>query len=402
MTTIKSKIGIVGASIAGCAITILLDRLGFDVKTFEKRGPDTMDDLGAGLVLPPDLVKELKEHNLFDQNFSAIPLHERIFITNNHHNEHCLTTLPMSGLAVNWSILYAQLAKRLPKDKITYHAKATHLQHDDKTLVLTINQTEKHQFDYLIFADGYRSLGRKALFPKINPEFTNYTCWQGNFTTTDQSISKEMSNKAFYYLYEKGILLAYIIPDQNTSIKNNSTTVTWFLYEKIDEEHPLCRDNKIHTNIYQNDMKDEYITYLHHLATRYFPPLGQKIVIETEKPFTHAIYDTMIPKYREDNIALMGDAGILLRPHLGSGATKALQDALSLSKHMQNSHDINSALDSWQQERQQAAAHLFSLSRAFGDFLVADSPQWHEINGPTLNDMWNKICEGYNWYQNKA
>lgn len=400
--TSQLRIGVVGASIAGCAVTILLDRLGFDVKTFERRDSETMDDLGAGIVLPSDLVKELKNQHLFDQNFPAIPLNDRVFITNNDSNERIVSTIPMSALAINWSILYSQLAKRLPKSRVRYHAKATKVERNSETVILTINQEEKHEFDFVIFADGYRSLGRKFLFPSITPEFTDYTCWQGNFITSDKSIIEKIGNNAFYYLYEKGILLAYIIPSHDANTQGNLHTITWFLYETVDAKHPLCRDNKVHTNIYQDDMQSEYITYLHNLAIKYFPTLGQQIVTGTKKPFTHAIYDTTVPEYVKNKVVLIGDAGILLRPHLGSGATKALQDALNLSKHIQNCDDMDVALTSWGQERQKAAASLFDLSRAFGDFLVADAPKWNEIDGPTLNNLWNKICEGYNWYQNKS
>lgn len=394
----KIHIAIVGASIAGSAAAILLNRLGFNIKVFEKRGPESMADLGAGLVLPPDLVTELKKQKLFDESFPAISLSERVFITNAQDSERVLTSIPLSALAINWNILYSQLAKCLPKDKVLYQAKATEIVRSNESLILTINQKEKYEFDYIIFADGYRSLGRKFLFPNAGLEFTDYTCWQGNFITTDKKVINTIGDKAFYYLYKKGILLAYAIPSSDT----REVTVTWFLYELIDQDHPLLKDNKVQSNIYQNDMKPEYIAYLHKLAIKNFPPLGQEIVTKTKKPFTHAIYDIMVPKYVENRIVLMGDAGILLRPHLGSGATKALQDALSMSQHLQNTDNIDSALNSWGAERHKAAANLFGLSRAFGDFLVTDSPQWNEINGATLKEMWNNIAQGYNWYQHKS
>lgn len=68
------------------------------------------------------------------------------------------------------------------------------------------------------------------------------------------------------------------------------------------------------------------------------------------------------------NIALISDAGILLRPHLGSGATKALQDALSLHQHVLESENIQVAWNEWEKGRRENGAHLFDLSRSFGDF----------------------------------
>ena len=55
------KVGIVGASIAGCAASCVLQRCGYRVEVFEKRGPEEMHGLGAGLVLPEDLILKLKK-----------------------------------------------------------------------------------------------------------------------------------------------------------------------------------------------------------------------------------------------------------------------------------------------------------------------------------------------------
>jgi 2-polyprenyl-6-methoxyphenol hydroxylase-like FAD-dependent oxidoreductase len=394
----KLKIGIIGASIAGATIAILLDRLGFNITVFERRGVDAMNDLGAGIVLPPDLVAELKKNDLFDDNFPMISLDERVFLLKNESDARLLTTIPMSALAVNWNTMYQQLAKRLSKNKVMYQAKVIKIIQKNQGVSLITNHGTEYQFDIVICADGYRSLGRELLFPGTTSKFTNYICWQGNYIINNNHVLEKIQEKAFYYLYPKGILLAYAIPYSPLGSK----AITWFLYELLNENHPIFRDNNAHKNLYENEVTPEYLMHLQDLMTRNFPLMGQEIVTRTQNPFTHAIYDTMVPRYFANGVALIGDAGILLRPHLGSGATKALQDALSLYQHLQTYGDINVAFNTWGEERQKSAASLFNLSRAFGDFLVTKPPQWNKVSEETFKDMWRKICEGSNWYQQKS
>ena len=60
----QGKIGIIGASIVGTTCAVLLCRAGFDITVFEQRAPNRMDDQGAGLVLPCELIHQLKQQNL--------------------------------------------------------------------------------------------------------------------------------------------------------------------------------------------------------------------------------------------------------------------------------------------------------------------------------------------------
>lgn len=391
----REKIGIVGASIAGCSAAHVLNKCGYQVEVFEKRGPEEMKNLGAGLVLPEDLITELKKEKMLGQGFHAFPLTEREFLrlAPNGEDELKIGSIPMSAEAVHWGTLYNQLAKRLPEKGVHYHQRIIDLK-DPSTLV-----TEKGAemtYNFVLFADGYHSLGRRILFPNAQPKFTNYICWQGVFPTEETAILVRLKGKVLYYVYEKGVLLIYEIPSES-----NETLITWFLYEPIDKSHPFVRDQKVHVNIYEDQMTQEYLAYLHRFAEDHLPLFARDIVQRTPTPFTHAIYDTLVSSYINDKVALIGDSGILLRPHLGSGATKALQDSLRLLKAAKREKTIEKVFETACLESQQSAESLFDLSRAFGDFLVTKPPNWNNLNHDRLNQLWNGIVEGFDWYQHR-
>jgi len=395
----KPTIAIIGASIAGCATANLLTRAGFQVQVFEKRAPEAMAELGAGIVLPSDLIRELKNQKVIDKNLSSLLLSTRDFFirATKKGKEKFVGSIPMSAEAIHWGELYQQVEKQLPKNIVAYNSKVKELQVQSDKVLLLFDNDKSFVADYVICADGYQSLGRRVLYPDIQPKFTDYTCWQGVCYYNDVTISEHLNKKVLYYVYEKGVLLIYEIP----SLRKDISNITWFFYEVIDNEHPFVKDNKVHVNIYQDDMTENYKNYLHQLAKAHLPDFAKDVIIKTEKPFTHAIYDTSVPKYYADRVALIGDAGILLRPHLGSGATKALQDALALFQSVNKEVNFEAAIKEWAHKRQQAADHLFGLSRAFGDFLVTKQPDWKNLDEKELNCLWDGIVKGYNWYQHK-
>ena len=55
------RVGIIGGSLAGCAMAVALGQAGCDVTVFERSG-EAMRDRGSGIGLPGDLVETL--HNV--------------------------------------------------------------------------------------------------------------------------------------------------------------------------------------------------------------------------------------------------------------------------------------------------------------------------------------------------
>lgn len=62
------KVAIIGGSIAGNAMGLVLSRLGFDVAIYE-RSSAQLDDRGVGICIPKDLRNMLVQCNMFDLYF---------------------------------------------------------------------------------------------------------------------------------------------------------------------------------------------------------------------------------------------------------------------------------------------------------------------------------------------
>ena len=73
----EKRIVVIGGSIAGCAMTALLQRLGFNVVLLERSVGLT--ERGAGITLPESLVQQCIEFNLFDTTIPHLTASSRSF-----------------------------------------------------------------------------------------------------------------------------------------------------------------------------------------------------------------------------------------------------------------------------------------------------------------------------------
>lgn len=398
------KVAIVGASIAGSVCAIILERLGFDITVFEKsKGNEAIVDRGAGIWLPKELINTLIDKNILSKNFSSLSINNRPIYTYNanHNRENLLTSHSVNGSAVNWMNLYEDLKKHRPESKIIYEALVTRIEQNEQgAMKLIINGQQHTNFDFCIFTDGIYSLGRQYLFPDSKPNFTKSIIWRGTLDRIDEETTERLLGKAPFYVCERGHLLMYLIPTKNST---TDYRINWLFYEAIDSAHALFQGDykKASQNVIKGTMSAEYRHYLHRTAEKYFPTFPRNIILTTVEPFTQAIHEMLIPSYIGNNMCLIGDAGILLRPHAAVGATKAIQDALALGEQLKINTDIKSALKIWNQNQYEFGKKQFKLSQRLGKLFVTDMPDWNRINKQQVDDLWKTLATDC-WYVAKA
>ncbi|MGL6028911.1 MAG: monooxygenase, partial [Legionella sp.] len=102
-------------------------------------------------------------------------------------------------------------------------------------------------------------------------------------------------------------------------------------------------------------------------------------------------------KLTNKNSLLLGDAGIVLRPHVGNGASLALQDALNLCELLCN-ENLTQALPKWEQATLINRFSMYELSRRMADALVLNPTLWQEMNEETMAHWWQDIIRNDQWY----
>ena len=96
------------------------------------------------------------------------------------------------------------------------------------------------------------------------------------------------------------------------------------------------------------------------------------------------IYDEVIDRYVEERIMLIDDAGTVTRPHTGSGATKALQDALAFERIARDTPNLDSMLTEYDAARVAVGVSVVEMGRRIGHAQVDETPPWETM---TLDDF---------------
>src|SRR5215471_5855392 len=387
-----SHVGIVGGSIAGCATAIALERLGCNVQVFE-RSSGALRDRGSGIAIPLALRDDLI-------NFGYLPA----------DYAHCLATLrwwiladgtpsgrllwTQQGLAAhnNWGVLWRSLRAGVADarylDGVTLHE----FSQDAGGVTAVFDNGSSQRFDLLVGADGYRSMIRQQLMPLTGPEYAGYILWRGNYPESRlrnrAAIQRGTEAGAWHYVcLDGGHGIVYMIPNFDDRTDPGHRRVNWGIYAP----QPPGLDFSEPTSIPPGGVTHALYRHLDELLTSGFPPDYGAVIRESplEEVSIQPIYDDLVDSYVHGRVMLIGDAGTVTRPHTGSGATKALQDALCLARLGQEHKEWPALLATYDTERTAAGVSLVQLGRRLGRDLVEHTPDWGTMTAGDF-EAWTK------------
>jgi 2-polyprenyl-6-methoxyphenol hydroxylase-like FAD-dependent oxidoreductase len=101
------------------------------------------------------------------------------------------------------------------------------------------------------------------------------------------------------------------------------------------------------------------------------------------------IYDLALDRYVRGRVCLIGDAATIARPHTGSGAAKAMQDALALADALSTGGSLEDGLRSFQEQRAPAGNGLVRLGQDLGQEQVLGAPDWRQLDHAGFDQLLN-------------
>lgn len=119
-------------------------------------------------------------------------------------------------------------------------------------------------------------------------------------------------------------------------------------------------------------------------------------IINTEAPFLQVILDKQ-PSFSHE-IARIGDAIFLTRPHTASGVLRALQHAIQLSKIIGNTQEVEAIISQLNKFIKETAFEEISKAVAMGDSLVMKPLDWNKMNQQKMDIWWADFIKGKTWY----
>ncbi|HSH76502.1 MAG TPA: FAD-dependent monooxygenase [Longimicrobiales bacterium] len=392
MSIAGSRVAIVGGSIAGCAAAIALGKAGCEVAVFE-RSSGELEDRGAGIAIPVSLRDQLQSAGYLPASYPACALAKRFWILDDGTPQgRLLWKQPGQAVTNNWGVLWRSLRANV-RDTDYHDGVAMRSYRADRGgVTVELGEGSGRRFDALVGADGYRSAIRQSMPWGSEADYSGYILWRGNYEegrVTDRAwIDRTDAEQAWTTVcFDGGHGVIYMIPNFDDRTDPGHRRVNWAVYtpqpEGLDFTEP--------TSLPPGEVGPELYAHLDRLLTESFPERIEALIRLSlrDEVSIQPVYDELPVHYTAERTLLIGDAGAVTRPHTGSGATKALQDALALEKLARECTDWESLLEAYDAQRIASANTIVDLGRRIGRAQVEETPNWGAMT-PEDFDAWTK------------
>ncbi|MFC5173595.1 FAD-dependent monooxygenase [Streptomyces mutomycini] len=371
------RMGVVGGSIAGCAMAVAGIRAGADVTVYE-RSAGALQDRGLGIVIPPALHERLVAAGYLGAAMPTAPVATRVWLTRapGGRSAREFARQPSPVTPCNWGLLWQAL--RTAATGARYHRGRPVTSVGRTTAGRAVVRTAEGEetYDVVAGADGHRSLTRRVLAPGLRPAPAGYAVWRGTLPLSalaDHRGPLELLRGAWVTIgYPGGHGIFYLIPGGNGAGPDDR-----LLAYAVYATPPGTGRSPDETG------------YVRQLADEHFPAEWAEIVARGEHTAMtcHPVSDLHAPLAADPPFLLAGDAAGVTRPHTASGAVKALQDALCLEGALRAAASPADALRLYAGERTPEGARLVELGRRLGRAQVERTPDWSVMDQGAV-DAW--------------
>lgn len=386
----KLNVGIVGGSIAGCSAAILLCREGHQVQVYE-RSHSELVGRGGGIGTSGAVFESLIEENVIDADIPHLSCSAMPFIIRTPGEErfgYSPWQMPIDFKVFHWGALWNNLRKRVP-DEIYHqgHEVVNAKSNGTEAATLQFKDGSDIDFDLVLFADGYQSLGRQLLFPESKLNYRGYMLWRGLLPEKEMADIDPLGSNLprFSYPNLPGNFVVYFVPAQDGNMQEGNRLFNWAAYIPISEAEVakimIDREGVAHSgSLPPGRMKPEDQDLLKHLMYNNLPTYYGELVSKTQNTYVQLIYTARLPAYHYGRIGLIGDAGMVVQPFTASGIFKGHSNVKDLL-HALNSHGtVEDGLQHWGQEQVRIGNRLLALGEQEEQAFI-----WNTLNLATAD-----------------
>lgn len=394
------RVGIIGGSIAGCATAALLHRAGHDVTVFERSESDLVSR-GAGIVMVTAAWQDMVARGVIDGTLLACRadccrLVTRASGTGQHR---WLGDVRMSFTLLNWAFLYQGLRRRVPDDLYRSDAAVERIESTPHGTTLHLLPGGSLDFDLVVCADGYRSLGRGLIDPGAAPVYRGMVLWRGLLPERDIRVDALDGCDFLRPVYQGGHGVLYYIPGSGQRTERGNRLLMWGYYLQVPEstlasvlvdDQERQQSGSVPFGKVHPEVKAAFESRLAGLL----PPSLFELVQQSGNSSIQAIYSFVPRSYARDRLCLVGDAGTLFPPFTGSGVLRAVASAASLTDALADASTVDDALRRWSEAQLQVAAQLIPIAEDIERSYVFGMPDLTTMPTTATNDWLSTAFPG--------
>jgi 2-polyprenyl-6-methoxyphenol hydroxylase-like FAD-dependent oxidoreductase len=361
----ESFITVIGGSLVGPLLSLLLQEAGFTNVHVYEATPEAVSQ--AGGVIGLDLVSlDILDSVGIDQK-EIIPFEsERVVsikIADRHEVGRVITIYP--GRNTTWTLLHQALVSRLPQGSLHAGKRLTALSGDDGgRALLRFADGEQVTSDFVAFADGRKSFGRKQLDPSRQLRYAGYVAARGQFECAPEEV------RDFTRFEPAGLGQFNIFP---ISLANGRVGLDWTLYINSDQDR-FCEwfgaSPTTRTFVLPHQVSEQARQAIDSHAARILTEQAADLVHGTRTRMAAPIVDigapsSMVYPVSDSRAVLIGDALAPVRPHTAKGANLGIEQAAGLAQvlrqHRRHGANLDAALTGWQERHLPQVAATIEL-----------------------------------------
>ena len=370
-----ARILIVGGSLGGLMAANLLHRAGHKVHVLE-RSTRSLEGRGAGIVTHDSLLHALRLAGAKVDDTLGVQVASRVVLAADGSTE-CRWDYPQ--ILTSWGRLYALLREALPSACYRLGASVVAVDRVDCGVAAKLADGTQVTADLLIACDGIRSTVRAQLAPAVQPDYANYVAWRG---VCDEAVLSQYTRATLFDHFGFGLpeheqMIGYPVagPGNSTVPGQRRWNFVWYRPAAAGAElAALMTDaDGVHheAGIAPHRVSWRAVAAMRGAAREVLAPQFAEIVEKTALPFLQPIYDLVSPTLAFDRTALLGDAALVARPHVGMGVSKAAEDAMALAECIAADGATARALERYAARRQSQSLAVVDRGRWLGRYLEA-------------------------------
>ena len=394
------RVGIIGGSIAGCATAALLHRAGHDVTVFERSESDLVSR-GAGIVTATAAWQDMMAHGLIDGTLPACRADYSRFVTraSGTGQQRWLGDVQMSFTLLNWAHLYQGLRRRVPDDLYRSDAAVERIEATPHGTTLHLLPGGSLDFDLVVCADGYRSLGRGLIDPGAAPVYRGMVLWRGLLPERDIRVDALDGCDLLRPVYQGGHGVVYYIPGSGQSTERGKRLLMWGYYLQVPESTLASvlvddQERQQSGSVPFGKVHPEVRAALESRLAGLLPPSLFELVQQSGNSSIQAIYSVVPRSYARDRLCLVGDAGAVFPPFTGSGVLRAVANATSLTDALADASAVDDALRRWSEAQLQVAAQVIPIAEDIERSYVFGMPDLTTMPTTATNDWMSAAFPG--------
>jgi len=359
MTRRSRKALIIGAGIAGPVTAILLKKVGIDAQVFEAWPYST--GIGGGLQIAPNGMHVLAEIGLADEMIRLGSIAESFdfhsqsgvrlgSINRNMKQRFGQPAVNMRRTTLNEAIVNKAWCENV---ELFFEKRLARIEdRADQPVVAHFADGSSAEGDFLIGADGVHSAVRAHVIPDGPRPFDTGLIGFGGFLPRSLLENTPIGQRVETTFGQSGFFgYGFCGPDPHDGVMWWST-------------HPAHGTDAASFRAMSQDALRRHLLDFH---AGWHDPIPQLLEAAENIVVTATLDVATLPTWWRGRALLIGDAAHATSPHAGQGASLALEDALRLSRLMQDGQDLAATFAAFEAERRRRAERVVAVARRNGN-----------------------------------